>query len=160
MKRTLHAVWYGAVFAVSVMLTSAFALTITGRNSENARSIFQTGIPAISREDGIVASTTQTLAGAYQLTAGMSIVATANVNDAVKLPSSLQGPGGNGPYAIQVAIVNNAANSINVFPFASTDVIVTSSGVGSAGAALALPTTTKAMECWAIADGRYYCQLG
>jgi hypothetical protein len=59
-----------------------------------------------------------------------------------------------------MVIVNNTANTVGVFPFLATEVIVNNGSAGGAGAVLALPTL-KTMECWsATGSGRWYCTIG
>lgn len=157
-KRTLNAVWFGAVFGASLMLSAALALTVTGRNSENRQSIFQMGIQAMSVETGITASTTQSQVGAYQLSAGVSQITTANANDAVKLPSlSALGSPSNVDASLNVTVINNTAGNITLYPFAATDVIVMGGTAAGAGALKTLATLTTT-ECWSISTtGRWYC---
>lgn len=161
LKRTLNAVWYGAVFAVSMALTTAFALTITGRNSDNKNAIFQYGIPSISRENGITATPTPAIATAYQLTAGVSEVTTiATTGDAVKLPSTIYLTAPNSPAALNVIVINsNASNAVAVFPFAAGDTIVKSGAAGTPGASVSVPALTT-LECFAFTDTKWYCQTG
>jgi len=157
LKRLFNSAAAGLVFALAALVTGAFALSITGRDSQFQRSILQAGIPAVSTELAITASTTQTLAGAYQLSAGFSQVGTASSNDAVKLPSlTALGSPSNLDASLNMVIANNTANSITVFPFASTDVIVVGNTALGAGAAFTL-TTLKVMECWSASSGRWYC---
>jgi hypothetical protein len=161
LKRVLKAILTGAACAVGFVMTAALALSITGRDTAYQRTILQVGIPAVSNELGITASTTQTLVGAYQLSAGFSQITTANASDAVKLPNmSSLGPPTNIDGSLNVVIANNTANSVQVFPNLSTDVIVSNGSAGGAGAAFTL-TTLKTLECWAAtASGRWYCTMG
>ena len=159
LRKAIRSVCYGSVFGVSLLMTAAFALQITGRNSDNQRSIFQAGIAASSTELGITASTTQTQVGAYQLSAGLSQITTANSADAVKLPSlSNLGSPSNLDAALNVVIINNTANTVQLFPFSSTDVIVSGGSAAGAGASKNIPTLTTA-DCWSVSTGRWYCQI-
>lgn len=160
LKSALRVGLLAAVAGICFVVSAAVALSITGRETQFQRSILQAGIPAVSTDLAITASTTQTLAGAYQLSAGFSQVTTANSNDAVKLPSlTALGSPSNVDAALNMTIANNTANTVGVFPFASTDIIVNNGSAGSAGAVLGLPTL-KTMECWSASSGRWYCTIG
>ena len=89
----------------------------------------------------------------------MTTVAT--IGDGVKLPSITQlGSPTSLDGAINVVVVNNTANSMNVFPFLATDVIVSNGTAGGAGAALAVAALKNA-DCWASTSlGRWYCTVG
>lgn len=160
LKRIAHNAVVAATFAFVFVMSAAVAVTITGRESSFGRSVLQSGIAAQTPELAITASTTQTLPGAYQLTAGVSQITTANSNDAVKLPSlTALGSPSNLDASLNLIVINNTANSIQVFPFASTDVIVSNGAAGGAGAALTL-TTLKSLDCWSVSSGRWYCMQG
>jgi len=162
MKRFLNSAACGVIFALAVLATSATALVISGRISQNNREIFQVGIQAMTPEQGITATPSGTQVTSYQLSAGVSFVTTvATIGDGVRLPSiTAIGPPTNLDGAINVIVVNNTANSMNVFPFAATDVIVSAGVAGAAGAALAVGTLKNA-DCWAsTALGRWYCTVG
>lgn len=63
--------------------------------------------------NGITASTTQTLAGALPLTAGLNVVSTVGTaGDAVKLPAVDINTG----FAQAVWIINNGASALSIFP--------------------------------------------
>lgn len=162
MKRFLNSVAAGAIFALATLITAALGLQITGRDTTNQRVIWQSGISAASTELGITATASGTQANSYQLTAGFSLVTTSTVGpDGVKLPSiTAIGAPSNVDASLNVIVVNDTANSINVFPFAATDVIVSGGTAGGAGAALAV-TTRKQIDCWsATSTGRWYCTQG
>ena len=162
MKRFLNSAAAGAIFALAALATTATALVVTGRISANNREIFQVGIQAVTPEQGITATPSGTQATSYQLSAGVSFVTTvATIGDGVKLPSiTAIGAPTNLDGAINIIVVNNTANSMNVFPFAATDVIVSNGTAGGAGAALAI-ATLKSADCWAsTALGRWYCTVG
>lgn len=84
---------------------------------------------------GLTASTTQTLAGALQLTSSYNNVTTVGTAaDAVKLPAAVKGA--------QVWVTNSAAaNSMGIFPQAATDII----DGGSAGAKVNCAVTKSAL---------------
>ena len=162
MKRFLNSAAAGVIFALAAVVTTSMALTIAGRVSVNNRDIFQVGIQAATPEQGITATPSGTQANSYQLTAGVSFVTTvATIADGVKLPSiTAIGPPTNLDGSINVIVVNNTANSMNVFPFLATDVIVSNGTAGGAGAALAI-AALKSADCWAsTALGRWYCTVG
>jgi hypothetical protein len=162
MKRLLNSALSGAVFALAVLVTAALALQITGRDSTNQRVIWQSGIQAVSTELGITATASGTQATSYQLSAGFSLVTTvATIGDGVKLPSITGiGAPSNVDASLNVVVVNNTANSMNIFPFAATDVIVSNGAAGGAGAALAVGALKNA-DCWsATSTGRWYCTVG
>ena len=162
MKRYLQSAAAGVVFALAVFATSAMAVVLLGRTSVDSRNINQVGIAAVTPEQGITATPSGTQATSYQLTAGVSFVTTvATIADGVKLPSitslfsptSLDG-------AINVVVVNNSGNSMSLFPFLATDVIVSNGAAAGAGAALAVPALKNA-DCWAsTALNRWYCTVG
>jgi hypothetical protein len=160
LKRTLKAVWYGSVFAVSMTLTAAYAIQITGRDTSLARSIAQSGISAMSTDNAITASTTQSLVGAYQLTAGVNTVTTANANDAIKLPS-LAIPNGptNMDASYNIIILNATAVNITVYPAESTTSIYVGGSTGGAGALYTM-ATRRQLDCWSVSTGTWYCTVG
>lgn len=96
--------------AVGMFAGAAFALTMTGTNSENNRSIFEVGFLRIARDTAITATPSGTQGTSYQLTTGLNRIATvASGNDGVKLPACTGG--------LVVVVSNQAAsNSANVFP--------------------------------------------
>lgn len=164
MKRYLDTAAKGALFALGFIavlsLQSAFGWVIHGRNSEGANDIVQTGIPATSVEQGITATPSGTQLNAYQLTAGVNQVTTvATIGDAVRLPSvsALYSPTSlDGSLAIVTA--NHTGNSMNMFPFEATTVIVSGGTALGAGAALAIPAN-KVASCYSVSTGRWYCQV-
>lgn len=142
--------------ALAVALTGAMAvaasITITGTNSEWRNSIFQMGIPRITRDESITATASGSITTAYQLTAGISYVTTvASSGDAVKLPVTT-GPFGGG---LMMIIINGAAsNAMNIYPFQAADTI----NAGSAGAAYSL-AAGKMATCVVGLDAKWFCQL-
>jgi len=162
MNGYLRSAAYGAIFALAAFATTATALVIAGRVSTNNRDMFQVGIQAVTPEQGITATPSGTQVTSYQLSAGVSFVTTvATIGDGVKLPSITQlGSPTSLDGAINVVVVNNTANSMNVFPFLATDVIVSNGTAGGAGAALAVAALKNA-DCWASTSlGRWYCTVG
>jgi hypothetical protein len=162
MKRYLRAAAAGAIFGLAAMLVPALSVTILGRDTTNYRNIMQAGISALTPEHGVTATPSGTQATSYQLTAGISFVTTvATIGDGVKLPSiTAIGAPTNLDGALNVIVVNNTANSMNVFPFLATDVIVSNGTAAGAGAALAVAALKNA-DCWAnTALGRWYCTVG
>jgi len=162
MKRFLNSAACGMIFALAALATTATALVIAGRDSGQNRNIFQVGIAAVTPEQGITATPSGTQATSYQLSAGISFVTTvATIGDGVRLPSiTAIGPPTSLDGAINIIVVNNTANSMNVFPFLATDVIVSNGTAGGAGAALAV-AALKNVDCWAnTALGRWYCTVG
>lgn len=86
-------------------------------------------------EGPITASTVQTQAGAFGLTASFNHIATANGNDAIRLPQALPGS--------EVVIINSTGQNVNLFP-------AVNDAINAAGAnnsvSIATATTSK-----------YYC---
>ena len=148
----------GLFFASLLSAAFAASVQITGRNSEQRNSIFQMGIPALTRDEAITATAAGTQVNSYQLTAGLSqITVVASGNDSVKLPSTTYTPIIPGaPYGINVVIVNQSANTLGIFPFLSTDTI----NGGGAGAIFTGTTTGKVADCFVVADGKWWCQIG
>lgn len=146
-----------ALAAVAVAGTLAFALNITGTNTEYRNSIFQVGILRISRDESITATPSGSISTAYQLTAGVSYVTTvASSGDAVKLPittpTSGTVPQGGG---LMMVIINGAAsNAMNIFPYQAADTI----NAGSGGAAYSLAAGKTAI-CFVGIDGKWFCAL-
>ena len=164
MKRLLSSALSGMVFALAAFATVALAVTLSGRDTNLSRSISQVGMAAVTPETGITATPSGTQVTSYQLTAGVSQVTTvATIADGVRLPSLTQlGAPTNLDASLNVVVINNAANSLNMFPFTSTDVIVnvTAGTAGGAGAALAVPALKRA-DCWSISStARWYCTIG
>ena len=97
-----------------------------------------------SCEAGITASTTQTIAGAYQLTKAINRVSTsATGGNSVKLPAAKAGT--------TVIVFNKAAaNAVGVYPQASTDII----NALTAGNPYSLAVTKGAMFVCAV-DGQW-----
>jgi hypothetical protein len=162
MKRFLNSAASGAIFALAALATAAMALQIAGRDSGQSRNIFQVGMAAISTDLGVTATPSGTQANSYQITAGFTLVTTvATIGDGVKMPSITNiGAPSNLDTSLNVIVVNNTANSMNVFPFLATDVIVSNGTAAGAGAALAVPALKNA-DCWsATSTGRWYCTVG
>jgi hypothetical protein len=82
----------------------------------------------------VIPSTTHTIAGAVQLTAGTVIIASANAGDAVKLRANAQ-------VGQECLVYNTGAAAAGVYPGASTDSI----DAGSAGAAATLTNAKYAL---------------
>ena len=162
MKRYLNSVAAGAIFALAALGTTALAIQIAGRTSTDQRNIVQVGIAAVSTDQNVTATPSGTQVTSYQITAGATFVTTSTVGpDGVKMPSITGiGPPTNLDAAMNIIIVNNTANSINVFPFLATDVIV-SNGVAAAAGAPLVVTTLKNADCWgSTVLGRWYCTVG
>lgn len=64
----------------------------------------------------VIPSTTHTLVGATQLTAGNCIIASANIGDTAKLPANPQ-------LGQEVLVFNNGAAAASIYPGTATDVI-------------------------------------
>jgi hypothetical protein len=162
MKRFLNSAASGAIFALAAMATMAFAVTLTGRNSDRYRSIDQVGMNAVFPELGITATPSGTQVNSYQLTAGVSLVSTvATTGDGVKLPSTTAfGAPTNLDASLNVVVANNgAAVSMNLFPFAATDIIISNGVAGGAGAALVV-AKLKSADCWSFSTGIWFCTVG
>lgn len=164
MKRLFNSAAAGAMFALAftavLSFEAAFGWPIRGRDSENAYNIVQSGIPALSVEQGITATPTGTQATSYQLTAGLSQVTTSTAGpDGVRLPSvtQLQSPT-NLDASLTMVVANHTANAINLFPFEATTLIVSGGVAGGAGAAVSIPTN-KVASCYSVSTGRWYCQV-
>lgn len=136
---------------VALMLLSggAFAQTslppyITGTQDFGKDSIDFIGIQRISQATGLVATAGGTLANSLVLNRGMNIVATVTTtNDSFTLPT-LTG-------SVMIAVVNNGANTLKVWPNVSTGQIDTGgAGVGQTIAA------NKMRIFWQGAAGLWY----
>lgn len=147
---TLAAVVCAGTFAL------AASITITGTNSEWRNSIFQMGIPRITRDESITATPSGSITTSYQLTAGISYITTvASSGDGVKLPSTIASTGSPAGGGLMMVIVNGAAsNATNIFPFAAADTI----NAGSGGAAYSLAAGKTAI-CFAGLDAKWFCVL-
>lgn len=87
-----------------------------------------TGIPSESIVNGITAGTTQTLAGAVQLTGALNVVSTVGTaGDAVRLPPVAINVG----LAQVVAVVNNGASALSIFPNETATAIDTHSAAAA-----------------------------
>lgn len=152
LERLLAPVLAAALAASVVAIASP--LNITGTNTENRASIFQMGVPRITRDESITATASGSISTSYQLTAGISYITTvASSGDSVKLPITT--PGGTGPVGggLQMVIINAAAsNSLNIFPFQAADTI----NAISAGSAYALAAGKTAI-CYVGIDGKWFC---
>ena len=161
-KRFLNSTAVNAIIATVLATTAALSLQIAGRESGQNRNIFQTGIAASSTDLSVTATPSGTQVNSYQITAGFTVVTVSTVGpDGVKMPSiTAIGSPTNLDASMNIVIANNTANSINVFPFAATDQIVSAGVAAAAGAPLVL-TTLKSIDCWsATTPGRWYCQAG
>jgi hypothetical protein len=161
MKRFLNSAAAGAIFALAALATTAFALQVSGRNTERYRSIDQVGINALSTDLNVTATPSGTQVNSYQITAGMTYVSTVTtIGDAVKMPSttSFFSPT-NIDAALNIIIVNSTANSMNVFPFAATEIMNTNGVASGAGAAMAI-AAGKYADCWSVSVGKWYCSVG
>jgi hypothetical protein len=163
MKRFLNSAASGVIFALAALATTAFALQISGRNSERQRSIDQVGINALSTDVGVTATPSGTQANSYQVTAGFTYVSVvATIGDAIKMPSTTSFfPPTNVDAALNIIIVNGTANSMNIFPFLATEVM-NKGGVASAPGALMALAAGQMADCWSttFAPGKWYCQVG
>ena len=112
---------------------AAGALMVDGTTSMTGDLAFDTdSYVKWSVSAALVASTTQTQAGAVALTAGVCEVATvANANDAVVMPAAVAGR--------QLILMNNGANTLQIFPL-SGDAF----NVGAVDASTTLATVTNA----------------
>lgn len=146
-----------AVVAALVVAGAAYgaSINITGTNSEFRNSIFQMGIPRITRDESITATPSGTISTSYQLTAGISYVTTvASSGDAVKLPNTVVGSGAPSGGGMQLVIINATSNPMNVFPFQAADTI----NALSPGAAFSLAAGKTATFIVGI-DGKWYVNL-
>lgn len=97
--------------------------TISGINDSSKNQIVQIGIERFTRNDGLVATASGTLANSAVLTAGMNVVATVTTtNDSFTLPT-LTG-------SVLINVVNGGANTLRVFPNSATAQIDTA-GAGT-----------------------------
>lgn len=101
-----------------------------------------------SVESDIVASTTQTQAGARQLAAAINDVGTANANDAVRLPIAILGK--------PVGIINGTANTIKVFGVAINPITGIGDTIVPFNSTTPAATATGVTQATAKAD-IYYC---
>jgi hypothetical protein len=163
-KRLTSSFLRGAAFGIGIAtmlsIQAALAWVIHGRNSEGANEIIQTGISASSVEQAITATPSGTILTSYQLSAGVSQVTTvATIGDGVKMPSvTALGPPTNLDASLNMIVINHTSNSLNIWPFASSDVFVSGGSALGAGAALALPSN-KVASCYSVSIGRWYCQI-
>ena len=72
-------------------------------------SLFFSYDKGAATQDAVTASTTQTQAGGTKITAAITVVATANGNDAITLPQAVAGR--------KINIVNSSGQTITIFPF-------------------------------------------
>lgn len=110
------------------MIGAAYAVTITGTNSQNENSVFKVGYERLSVTDSIVAFATGGQANAVLLDSGFNrVITVGTAADSVKLPSCHTGASNTGPVPAGVISGNTiglivwvtnaaAANSMNVFP--------------------------------------------
>lgn len=158
LSTALRAIVAGLCFAVS----AALALSITGRDTQFQRSVLQSGISAMTPELSITATPSGSQTTSYQLSAGVSqVVTVASSGDGVRLVSTTAlGAPTNVDASLNMIVINaHASNAVNMFPFASTDVIVNNGSAGGAGAALSIPALKNA-DCWSVSTGKWYCTIG
>lgn len=145
-----------AILATGVVAFAA-SVAITGTDSEHKNQIFWMGIPRVTRDEAITASTTQSIAGAYQLTAGINqVTVVGSSGDAVKLPITTGPSGGTGIIGggLQIVIINAGANPMNVYPFQAADTI---NAIG-AGGPFSL-ANGKTATFFVGNDGKWYVNL-
>lgn len=136
-------------FLAVMMSGLAFAQTslppfLSGVEEQWRQSIFHMGMLRLSRNETVTATAGGTLANSVVLNRAINIVTTvATTNDSVTLPA-LTG-------SVQLTIVNNGANTMRVFPDASTSQIDTA-GAGTAKTLAA----NKMMIVTKGADGLWY----
>jgi hypothetical protein len=123
----------GTIKRAVALFKSLTADTGVFNTSITTPKVISSGINARSVATGITASTTQTRVGGTALTKAVNVVSTAaNSGDAVTLPALTAGQ--------SVAIYNDGANPIKVFPNGASDQI----DAVSAGASV---TLTNALRC-------------
>ena len=104
-------------------------------------NITSTGLIYESATDGITASTTQTLAGATQLTTEINrVTICATAGNAVKLPASAPG--------LDIIVINATSKPIQVFGYSSSDII----NGGSAGASVTQMPYSTVLYCSTLAN--------
>lgn len=152
LKRILATI---AAMLTASVVTYAASINITGTNSEWRFSIFQMGIPRITRDESITATPSGTQITSYQLTAGLNYVTTvASSGDGVRLQNTISSQGSPSGGGLQVVIINASANPLNVFPFSATDTI----NAGGAGAAFSL-AAGKTATFYVGIDNKWYVNL-
>jgi len=141
-----------SLFALVAWSSLSFAQTtlppyITGTQDGGKDSIDFIGIQRISQATGLVATPSGTLANSAVLNRGMNIVATvASTNDSFTLPT-LTG-------SVMIAVINNGANTLRVFPNISTGQIDT----GGAGTSQTI-AANKMRVFWQGSAGLWYSLL-
>lgn len=110
------------------LIVSAYAVNISGTNSQNENSVVKVGYIRLSVTDNITALAGGAQTGATLLDSGFNrVVTVASSGDSVKLPSCHTGASNTSQLAagiisgnttgIQIGVVNShASNAINVFP--------------------------------------------
>jgi hypothetical protein len=124
MKRLLLSLVAVVLLSVPALAQTTLPPYITGTQDFGKDSIDFIGIQRISAVNGLTATPAGTLANSAVLNRGMNIVSTvATTNDSFTLPT-LTG-------SVMIAVVNNGANVLRVFPNVSTGQIDTG-GAGTA----------------------------
>lgn len=144
LKRLL--VSLAAVFCLSSAALAQGILPpyITGTNDPAKDSIDFVGIQRLNATTGLTATPSGTLANSLILNRGMNIVSTVTTtNDSFTLPT-LTG-------SVMIAVVNNGANTLRVFPNVSTGQIDT----GGAGTAQTV-AANKMRFFWQGSAGLWY----
>lgn len=139
------------LFGLLAAMVSGLALaqtvlppTISGTNNQDQNSIDFVGILRVSRTDTLTATASGTLANSTVLGRGMNVVATvASTNDSFTLPT-LTG-------SVQIIVVNGGANTLRVWPNAST------AQIDTAGAGTSKTVAANKMAIFTQgADGLWY----
>ena len=133
-----------ASFSTLAIAQTSLPPQITGTNSIDQRNILQMGIQRVGRTDTLTATASGTLASSTVLSNGMNVVSTvASTNDSFTLPT-LTG-------SVQITVVNGGANTLRVWPNAST------AQIDTAGAGISKTVAANKMTIFTQgADGLWY----
>lgn len=146
MKRVLLGLM-AVMFSGLALAQTTLPPFLTGIEEQWRQSIFHVGMVRLARNETLTATAGGTLANSIVLNKGMNIVTTvATTNDSVTLPL-LTG-------SVQLSVVNNGANTMRIFPDASTSQIDTA-GAGTAKTLVA----NKMLILTKGADGLWYSHL-
>lgn len=144
MKRFLLSLATALCLSGAVFAQQTLPPYITGTQDQAKDSIDFVGIQRINQTTGLTATASGTLANSLVLNRGMNIVSTVTTtNDSFTLPT-LTG-------SVMIAVVNNGANTLRVFPNVSTGQIDT----GGAGTAQTV-AANKMRIFWQGSAGLWY----
>lgn len=144
MKRLLLSIVAAICLSGAVLAQTVLPPYITGTQDQGKDSIDFVGIQRINQTTGLTATASGTLANSAVLNRGMNLVSTVTTtNDSFTLPT-LTG-------SVMIAVVNNGANTLKVWPNVSTGQIDT----GGAGAGQTI-AANKMRIFWQGGAGLWY----